>query len=111
MELLFYDVLGPELICERSAEADIELRDDWAGPQEEKTIIIQWTPNCLLNGLYSRYIFVRVGHRRIKIIECNTNSLRLMNNLEKDFAAALYLSEAHSPPMFLFWGGQAFFRF
>jgi hypothetical protein len=35
-EQLFYDVLGQEVICERSAEADIELRDDWAGPQQRR---------------------------------------------------------------------------
>ena len=30
-------------------------------------------------------------------------------DLERDFVAGVYLSEAPSPPRFLFWGGKAIF--
>jgi hypothetical protein len=46
--------------------------------------------------------------RRKRIIDGNAKSLRL--NLEKDFAAAVYLSEAPSSPGFSLWGGREFGR-
>jgi hypothetical protein len=41
-----------------------------------------------------------------KIHDGNAKSLRLQSNLEKDFAVAVYFSEAASSPGFLLWGGQ-----
>jgi hypothetical protein len=43
-------------------------------------------------------------YRRRRLIEGNAKSLRLHSDLEKDFAAGVYLFEAHSPPRFLSWG-------
>ncbi len=40
-------------------------------------------------------------------IEGNPKSLRPKSDLEKDFAVAVYLSEAPSPPKLLSRGGQA----
>ncbi len=46
-----------------------------------------------------------MNRRRIRLIENNdANSVRLKNDLERDFAAAVYLFEAPSPPRFLSWG-------
>jgi hypothetical protein len=45
--------------------------------------------------------------RRIKLIEGDAKSLRLKSNLGKDFAAAVYFSEAPSPPYLFSGGGQA----
>ncbi len=61
------------------------------GSAAQKTIIIQWTPNCLLNGLYSRYIFVRAGHRRIRLIEGTASSLCLISNLMKGTLLQLFI--------------------
>jgi hypothetical protein len=50
------------------------------------------------------------GHpkcRRIRLIEGNAKSLREKSNMEKDFSAVVYLSEALSPPRFLSLGGRA----
>ncbi len=51
--------------------------------------------------------FAFVHRRRIRLLEGNAKSLRLNSNLEKDFAAAVYLSNAPSPPRFLSGGGEA----
>jgi hypothetical protein len=48
-----------------------------------------------------------VHSRRIRLIEGNAKSLRRYSNLEKDFAAAVYLLDAPSPPRFLSGGGEA----
>ncbi len=34
-------------------------------------------------------------------------NLFVFSNMEKDFAADVYFSEAHFTPMLLSWGGQA----
>jgi hypothetical protein len=42
---------------------------------------------------------------RIRLIEVISKSLYLKSNLEKDFAAVVYFSEAPSPQAIVFWGG------
>jgi hypothetical protein len=51
--------------------------------------------------------------KSMSFIEANAIYLCLQSNLQKNFAAAVYLFEASypgSPPRFLSWGGQAIFR-
>jgi hypothetical protein len=43
-----------------------------------------------------------VGHRMIMLIEGNAKSLRLKSNLQKEFTAAVHLSEAPSSARFLY---------
>jgi hypothetical protein len=45
--------------------------------------------------------------RRIRLIEGNAKSLRLIIDLKKDFAAAVYFSEASFSSKLLSWGSQA----
>jgi hypothetical protein len=44
----------------------------------------------------------------IRLIEGNAKSPRLKSNLEKDFAAAFYLSQAPSPQAFFFGWSSSF---
>jgi hypothetical protein len=46
------------------------------------------------------------GLRRISLREVKATSLRLESNLEKDFAAAVYLFEAPPHPGLLSWDEQ-----
>jgi hypothetical protein len=47
---------------------------------------------------YLRYYSIEV-HGMIALIEGNAKSLRLKNNMQKDFAAAVYPFETPSPPL------------
>jgi hypothetical protein len=47
-----------------------------------------------------------VNRKRIRLVEGNAKSLRFESNLDKDFAGAVYLSGALSPPGFFPWDGQ-----
>jgi hypothetical protein len=49
----------------------------------------------------------KANHRWIRLKEGNAKSLLLKSSLKKDFASAVYFSEAHSSPKFLSKGGQA----
>jgi hypothetical protein len=85
--------------------------------QEEQNIIwlLGFTFRNQLKGkearrdkeLPHRYKFKYSTRRRIRLIEINAKYLRLKSNLEKDFAAAVYYSEAPSPPQLLSLGGHA----
>ncbi len=71
----------------------------------------QWSrPNpTVVNSLMymlSVYLQLTQVRRRIRHIEGSAESLSLKSNLEKDFAAAVYLFEAPSPPRFLSWAGN-----
>jgi hypothetical protein len=49
-------------------------------------------------------------HRRIRLIEGNATLFVFKRNLQKDFAAVVYLFEALSLPGFLCWGVQTNFN-
>ncbi len=70
---------------------------------EEKLPRIATTTSLLLFEQYT----VQVQHRRIRLIEGDATLLHLKSYLQKDFAAAVCLFEAPSPPRFLFRGGNA----
>jgi hypothetical protein len=52
----------------------------------------------------------RGSRSRIRLIEGNAKSPRLKSNLEKDLAAAVYLSQAPSPPNIFLWVVKQFCR-
>ncbi len=55
------------------------------------------SPSLLLSTLFTLYGLLLLHVPRRFIVEGNAESLRLKSNLQKDFAAAVYLSEAPTP--------------
>jgi hypothetical protein len=64
--------------------------------------------NCVGYGFFWQ-LPVCVHRRRIRLIEGNAKSLRPNSNLKKNFAAAVYLPYAPSPPRFFVFGWSSKF--